>query len=211
MRLLTVSYLPVTASLTGFASNVTGAGPWVPSPTTPTDGVAHLVTIRNDAAVDHSAKTLTLTGTDADGKAMTETLAAPGASATVTSLKHFKTLTSVAVSATIGADTFDLGWAAEGVTQTFPTDRTSPAGAIVMVDISGTINYTGQETAQDVQDLSNPPAEGVTFIDMSGMTAKTADTISSTLVGTTGFRIKVNTVTNGATMKVSFSQPNRAT
>lgn len=113
----------VAANLTGFKSNATGApgATWALTATDAADSLAHKVTIRNDSITDHSAKTAILTGTDANGKAMTETVNLPGTSATVTSTNYFLTLTSVVPSATIGADTMDIGWSVASCTNTlFP-------------------------------------------------------------------------------------------
>jgi len=118
MDMFTLSGNSVAASLTGFASNATGAT-FTLSANVVGDGLAHLVTVRNDSVTDHGAKTIALVGTDANGKPLIETIAAPGTSATVTSTKHFLTLTSAKPSATIGADTFDIGWAAASITPTF--------------------------------------------------------------------------------------------
>ena len=105
----------VAASLTGFASNVSGAS-FALTSTTVSDGLAHKVTVRNDSATDHSGKTIALVGADANGRPQTETLTAPGTSATVTSSKYWLSLTSPLLpSATIGGDTFDIGYAADAV------------------------------------------------------------------------------------------------
>jgi len=109
------SYSSAAASLTGFASNVSGAS-FTLTANDAGDGCAHKVTIRNDSGTDHSGKTVTLVGTAFNGASLTETVTAPGASATVTSTNYFKTLTSATPSATIGSDTFDIGWAAAAVT-----------------------------------------------------------------------------------------------
>ncbi|HLP99209.1 MAG TPA: hypothetical protein VK149_12280 [Sideroxyarcus sp.] len=99
------------ASTNGFAAGVTGAA-FALTATSISDNLAHLVTIKNNTANDHSAKTIAIVGTDENGNAQSENIAAPGISATVTSTKYFKTLTSVTPSSTIGVDTFDIGWAA---------------------------------------------------------------------------------------------------
>lgn len=142
----------VAAILTGFASNVTGAS-FALSATTVSDGLAHKVTVKNDAATDHSGKTIALVGTDADGRPQTETLTGPAGTATVTSSKYFKSLTSPLLpSATIGTDTFDIGYAADSVSPTFwpinEAKRTHGAfniGFACVVD-SGSPNYTVQHT-----------------------------------------------------------------
>lgn len=127
------------ASLTGFASNVTGAA-FTITTAGPGDGLQHLVTVRNDTATDHSGKTIALVGTDANGNSQTETLTAPAGSATVTSTKEFRTLTSATPSATIGADTFDIGWTAVASGPWVEMDN-GDYNASVGVIVSGTINY----------------------------------------------------------------------
>lgn len=112
---LSLTAASAAANLTRFASDVTGAT-WTLTATTTSDGLAHTVTVRNDTANNHSGKTITLVGTDADGLAVTETMAGPAGSATVTSTLYYATLTSVTVDATIGADTFDIGQGVASVT-----------------------------------------------------------------------------------------------
>ena len=133
------------ADLTGFASNVTGAT-FTLTATDSGDDLAHKVTVRNDSVTDHSGKTLALVGTDASGTAQTETLTAPGTSATATSTKYWLTLTSVTPSATIGADTFDIGWAAASVTPPVSMQTMSQVGFNVgfSCDVTGTPGYSVQ-------------------------------------------------------------------
>lgn len=129
------------ASATRFLSNATGAT-WTLTNTTTVDGLAHKVVIHNDTANDHSAKTALLTGTDANGNALTETLNLPAGSGDSTSTKYFKTLTSVVPSATIGADTMDIGIAAAARTPWVRLDpRQVPMCVGLGVAIGGTINY----------------------------------------------------------------------
>lgn len=141
----------VAANLTGFASNVTGASFTLTS-TTVSDGLAHLVTVRNDSATDHSGKTIPLIGTDADGRPQTETLTGPTGAATVTSTKYFKSLTSPVVpSASIGGDTFDIGYAADAVSPTFwPAQEVNKTYGNFNIgfgcSISGSPTYTVQHS-----------------------------------------------------------------
>jgi hypothetical protein len=138
------SYTSSAASLTGFASNVTGAT-FTLSATSVGDNLAHKVTIRNDSSTDHTGKTLTLTGTGYNGASLTETIVGPNNAATVTSTNYFLTLTSVTIDATIGSDTFDIGWAAAAVT---PPVNVAPAtknhGYMIGVscDATGTPAYS---------------------------------------------------------------------
>ncbi len=76
------------------------------------DGLAHQITILNNSATDHSAKTVVITGTNEQGNELTETHAMPAGSVSITSVKFFKTVTSIVPSASTGASTFDIGWTA---------------------------------------------------------------------------------------------------
>jgi hypothetical protein len=185
------TYTAAAASLTGHASNVTGAA-WVIATAGAADGLAHHVTIRNDSATNHSAKTIVLVGTGANGEALTETLAAPGTSATVTSTKAFKTLTSATPSATIGADTFDIGWAATGHTPWVdlrPNVEHFAASAAVYL-VSGSLGFDGQHT------YDSPPTEDGVAFNTSALTAKSASTDASYTAPITGFRVDVNSHTS---------------
>ena len=141
----TTPYTCAAASLTGHASNVTGAA-WTITTAACPDGLAHKVTVRNDAAVDHSGKTITLVGLGANGEVVTEVLTAPNVSATVTSAKFYRHLTSITPSATIGADTMDIGWTAAAMT---PWVAILKIPATVAVYITGTINYDIQHSHAD--------------------------------------------------------------
>lgn len=203
MRPIAKNWTPAAASLTGFASNVTGAS-WALTATNAGDSLAHLVTIRNDSATDHSGKTAVLTGTDADGNAQTETLNLPAGTATVTSTKYFLTLTSVVPSATIGVDTMDIGWDQVSVSPTIPLEWRSNAQAAMTADISGTINFTVEETYANVYDAA---PSTLAWASITALAAKTADTSGAATLGANAVRFKTNTVTAGATVKLYISQP----
>lgn len=201
----TIAMVPANANLAGFASNVTGAA-FTLAATAPTDGLAHRVSIKNDSGTDHSGKTVTLVGTDADGKPITEVVTGPGASATVESTSYLLTLTSATPSATIGADTFDIGWVDEVITRTVPLDRHATAGCAMAADIAGTINFTVQETFDDVQ-ASDLASQSVSWHAVTALASKTADTVGVTTPGATAARLVVNSYTDGATLSLSMSQP----
>lgn len=192
------------ASLTGFASNVTGAA-FTLTASAATDGLAHQVSIRNDSVTDHSGKTVTLVGTDQNGRALTEVVTAPGTSATVESAGYFLTLTSATPSATIGADTFDIGWVDEISSKTIPLNWRSSAAAPIYIDVTGTINFTAQETLQNVFDAAR---DGTTVIwrDITALSAKTADTVGAATVGATAIRFVVNSYSSGAEAQMYVTQ-----
>lgn len=180
------------ANLTGHASNVTGAV-WAIATGSAGDGVAHHVTIRNDSITNHSAKSITLTGLDANGRAITETLAAPNTSATVTSTKAFKTLLTATPSATIGADTFDIGWAATGHTPYIDLNpRMIPFAASVAVYlVSGAANFDVQHTYEEA------PTEDSVVFGQTALAAKTASVDGSFTAPVTGVRLDINSHTAG--------------
>jgi len=184
------------ANLTGFASNVTGAA-FALTANAATDGLAHQVSIRNDSATDHSGKTVTLVGTGPNGEALTEAVTGPVGSATVESAGYFLTLISATPSATIGADTFDIGWVDEVAGAIYPLNWHSSAPAPVYVDVAGTIDFTVQETFQDVQKAFR---EGVAIAwhDITALAAKTADTVGAATIGATAIRFRVNSYSSGA-------------
>lgn len=185
------SYTCAAADLVGYLSNATGAT-WTLTATTAADDLAHPVAIRNDSVTDHSAKTAILTGTDANGNVLTETLNLPGTSATVTSTKMFLTLTSVVPSATIGADTMDIGWSAVAQSPWVKLNyQTSPFSAGVAVTKGGTINY-------DVEATLDPTLDGAAMaIKHSGITGSTANDADSYLFPVHGIRVNVNSHTSG--------------
>lgn len=192
------------ANLTGFASNVTGAT-WALSSTNSGDGLAHKVSIRNDSVTDHSGKTALLTGTDSDGKAQTETVALPGTSATIESTLYFLTLTSVVPSATIGADTMDIGWVDEVASQTLPLNWRATEGTTYAVDVTGTIDYTVQETFMKIQYLSSPQS-AASWHSLSALTAKTADLAAQGTDNATAARLIVNSYSSGAELQLDVVQ-----
>ena len=191
---------PDDVSLTRFLSNATGAT-WTLTNTTPGDALAHQISIRNDSGTDHSGKTADLVGTDPDGDAQTETLNLPAGAATVESTKYWLTLASVTPSATIGADTMDIGFVDELSSHTYPIDYRSPYACNISVDVTGTINFTVQETFANV--LAGTAA---VWVNITALASKTADTTSTASVGATAIRLVVNSYTDTAELQMYTSQ-----
>ena len=185
------TFTAAAASLTGHASNVTGAV-WAIATAGAGDGIAHHVTVRNDSATNHSGKTIVLVGKGANGEDLTETIAAPGSSATVTSTKAFKTLTSATPSATIGADTFDIGWAATGHTPWVDLDPALLpfAASVALYLTSGSLNFDIQHCYE------NPPTEDSTVFGQSALAAKTASTDGSFTAPVNAVRVDINSHTS---------------
>lgn len=218
MRPITLDIDPANANLTGFGSNVTGAT-FTLTANSSGDSLAHQVSIKNDSATDHSGKTVTLVGTDADGHAQTEVVTGPGASATVESSKYFLTLTSATPSATIGSDTFDIGWVDEIATKTIPLDYVQAEAPLISINVTGTISIDVQLTANDPQrfgDTSSKVAtalqiadqEAALWIDDDNLAALTADAhgeISDWPVR--ALRLITNSYTDGAEAQIEIVSP----
>jgi hypothetical protein len=199
-------YSPITALTTAFNAqtfNSTGAAT-APTTTATTDLLAHLVTLVAPVQATLAGVTFTIVGTDANGAAQTETgLVGPASGATVTSTKHFKTITTIQPSATMGALVVSVGIAAESQLPMIPLEWRSSAGAAMTVDISGTINFTVAETYANCY---NAAIEALPWVAITALTTKTADTSGTATVAANAVRLTVNTVTNGATVTWYISQ-----
>jgi hypothetical protein len=198
------TYTPANANLTGFASNVTGAT-FTLTANNSGDSLAHQVSIKNDTVNNHSGKTVTLVGTDPDGQALTEVVTGPGPSATVESTGYFLTLTSATPSATIGSDTFDIGWVDEFVSQTIPFNWRGNQATVDVV-VTGTINYTVQYTPSLIQTEATP----FDWKDSNdgSVVGATTDQTSSWDLPIMASRIKVNSYSSGATLVYTLIQFN---
>lgn len=203
-------FTPAAASAAGWADDVAYAGGGFAIASNPGDSMAHLVTILGNAATNHSAKTITLVGSDADGNALTETMAGPNGNVTVTSVYHYKTLTSVTISATTGADTFDIGWSAVSVSKVVPLSfNRNPFSVSLLGDITGTINYTIQHTFGDVLGWNTngtAQPEKLTWMPHATLVTKTADADSNYAFPVRATRILINSITATATISLTVIQ-----
>jgi hypothetical protein len=199
----TMSYAPLTANATGFATGVSGAS-WALTATVPGDNLAHQVTVTQVSATDHSAKTLVITGTDSDGRAQTETINLPNGAVAVTTTKYFKSIISPLVpSSTIGADTMNIGFAAPSFGPTYIIDfKKNPISIGLAVNITGTINYSLQWTHQNPF-TTLAPAWQVAASPFSGATASQNAILTNPALAV---RLIVSSVTNGATAAFSVVQ-----
>ena len=193
------------ANTAGLADDLTGAGPWDSGDfvtTAPTDGLAHQLSFTS--AANLSAITLTVVGTDADGKVLSEDVTGPNAN-TVESTGYFKTLTSITAGSTLGANTLDVGWVDEVVSQTYPIDRLSTEQANIQVDVTGTIDFTVQELWANVYDYDKPQQDAP-WLDIAALADKTADTASQATTGATAIRIMINSYSSGAELQMYTNQ-----
>ena len=207
MRPLYKLYSPATEDTDGLVNDATGAtSPLTQLSTGPGDGLAHQIAIVS--AANLSAITFTLTGTDADGVTLTEAVTGPNAT-TVESTGYFKTVTSIAISATLGANTVDLGWADEFVTPTIQLN-TYAQGVSGNVDVTGTIDYTVQATNSDIRTRDEDGA--FNWFDVVDATidliAITADVQFGLGPIPSGLRIKANSYSASATAALRLVHQN---
>src|SRR5665213_2616844 len=107
---------------------------------------------------DDSGITFTITGTDQNGVAATEAVVG-GSSATVVSTKYYTSISSITHTGSV-AGTFSagiVGTTAAAQLALLPLDFYARIGAVVAVDVSGTISYTVQQTFSDCISSSSLP------------------------------------------------------
>jgi hypothetical protein len=93
----------------------------------------------------------------------------------------------------------DIGYNAVSVTPSYIVDRPrKDFQTSFAVDISGTINYTVQSTLQDV--FANKESD-IYWVDHATVAAATGDAASNYIVPVVAVRVKVNSLTDGATLK----------
>ncbi len=207
MRPLYKLYSPATEDTDGIVDGATGAtSPLTQLTTGPGDGLAHQVNITSAANI--SAITFTLTGTDADGVALTEAVTGPNAT-TVESTGYFKTVTSIAISATLGANTVDLGWVDEFVTPTIMLNSYAQ-GVSANIDVTGTIDYTVQATNSDLRTRDEDgPFNWFDIVDSSiDLIAITADVQFGLGPIPNAIRIKANSFSAAATVALRMIHQN---
>ena len=199
-------YSPITALTTAFNAqtfNSTGAATVVTTPAT-TDLLAHLVTLIAPVQATLAGITFTIIGTDANGMTLTETgITGPASGATVASTKHFKTITTITPSATMGALVVSVGIGAESIFPMIPLEWRSVAAAAITVKVTGTINFTLHETYANP---FNNQVEDCPWVSVTALAAKAATTSSTVTVGDQAVRLMTNTVTNGATLTIYITQ-----
>ena len=202
-----------TANLAGLASNVASSavaivmdGTLLDSNLlfTSADGLGRIIVIVDSDTDTQSDVTFTLTGTDAQGDAITDVVTGPASAATVASAKYFKTVSSIAASAAQGGtekiDVGTRGTTLSAVSKAYPLNSYEQVAPMVSVNVTGTINFTVQQTYNDL--LNTKDSTGtVIWEDVSALASKTADTTASLGIGARGVRIVINTYSTGAELQ----------
>ena len=161
MRPVTQSRQLDTADPNGICLDQTtgGAGNLLINGAFATAGVATLDVQRRiefESVADLSAITFTTTGTDEQGRAISEAIAGPNAG-TVSTVLDFSTVTQIAVSAAVGTNV-EVGTNGVGGSIPIPVDTyLTPTNIGLSVEITGTVNVTVQHTFDDIWS-TNPSA-----------------------------------------------------
>lgn len=186
MRKTYQSYTNTALDADGIAAGVAYSGGGYPlSADGPGDNLAHQITITGLAATDHSGKTFTVTGTDANGDPLSEGIAGPNGAVAVTTTRYFATVTSVTVSATTGADTFNIGWNANAVGANIYLDlaRSPVINAEVFCRVpSGSPTYSIEYTADDTPGGTDDTTSWLTHPTITGKSATFDGQITSAVV-----------------------------
>lgn len=188
-----------TADADGIAQSQTpaGAGALTLNGALVSGGVATLVEAGAARQVlvttvsDESAKTLTITGTNATGNTISETITGPNAT-TGTTTQYFQTVTSVTVSAAFtGAVT--VGTNGVGATRPVALDMNKrPFSVTYACDISDTVNYDVEHTLDDLNDASISTPY---WFDDTALANETSDQFGSIAYPVRFSRIKINSGT----------------
>ena len=204
-------YDPANVDTDGIADGITGAGPWNEvavgelASNGPGDGLAHQLNLTSTANL--SGINITILGTDADDKPITETRAGPNNN-TVETTSYFKTVTSIAAASTLGANTMDVGWVDEFVGPTVPLDWRRNVPSNFFLDVTGTISLDVDFLVQDPDALLKQE-DGKWLVVSSSLDDETADSSAFVQVaaGYAAFRVRANSYTDTAEASLYVSQP----
>lgn len=168
-----------------------------------TSGAARILLLTT--AADETARTFVITGKDADGNAVTENLTGVN-NTTAVSVKQYASVSTIHVDAgTAGAITFGTtNTTLSAQSATTPLDFYHRIAAMVSVEVTGTINFTVQETMDPI--LANGTA-GEVLYSVTNLATKTTSTRSQISVGATGVLVVINSYSSGATLTMNIISP----
>ncbi len=155
---------------------------------------------------DDSSGNLVITGTNANGATITETIAMPNSTTKVTT-KAYATVTSItttiAITANISIGT--VGTTLSAIDALVALDFYTRIATQVAVEVTGTINFTIKETFDPIMD-GTVTADNAVMFSPSALSAKTANTVAQLDVGATGVQVIVNSYSSGATLTARIIQ-----
>ena len=152
---------------------------------------------------NESAKTITIVGTDGNGSPQTEIIAGPNATTGYTNI-DFKTVTSMTISSG-AAGALTVGTNGVASSRWIRLDEWAPHQTDISVIVSGTVNYTVQQSPQDVNNpqLNIAPYQ-VAWLSASdaGLVAPTASAVSWATYSPPWIKLTLNSGSGSATMTV---------
>lgn len=166
---------------------------------TAVDGLGHQISITDAGGNDQSTASYTVTGVDVNGLSAAETLSGPTSLGTVETAIYLREVTSIAIASPVAGSTVDIGTADEITSATIPLNWRADSDPFISVDITGTLNYTIQQTNVDIRDTPF-------WLDITGLTGQTADASGFATTSTTALRIIFNSYTAGAQANIYLSQ-----
>jgi hypothetical protein len=210
-RLQSIDIDPVDVDADGIAQSQTpsGAGNFTLNGAltsggvyTSADGAARQLSFTS--ASNESGDTYTVTGTDADGRAQTEAVTGPNAT-TVESSKYFLTVTQIATSgAATGAIT--IGVVDELASKTIRLNRHSSTGALLHLDVTGTISCTAQVALVDPDDYTDQEAIPWVSTQDTDLVTASADAVGNLDIHAACFRLLIDSFSSGAEVQAYLSQ-----
>lgn len=203
---ITLSNTSVVATKTLFyqVTSVTVSGSTAAAVTVGTNGVATLASAGMARQVlltfgtSDVGNTYTITGTNAGGFPITDTIA--GAATTGVSTKHFQTVTKI-TAATASAGTVTAGTNGVGSSEFVSLNyHAQPVNISVAAVVSGTINYTVQWTYDD------PNKVTPTWWDDATAASKAANQVTTMNDPVFGSRVLVNSFTAPGSVTTTYIQ-----
>ena len=216
MRPITVTVGPlVTANASNIAQSQTPTTAFTLNGSLASAGIATLDTyrrVRITTGGSEAGKTATVTGTTFGGQAASETVNLPASATTVDTVLDYLTVTSITVSAGLGAAA-TVGTSPVAGSPWVYFDPWSASNIGFQVTTSGTINYTAQQTLDDPNSPTNPvTAVNVTWVNSSDSNVVSASsTQQSNYFFTPAYgRIVVNSSTNPGKVTATYIQSENA-
>ncbi|MEE8208129.1 MAG: hypothetical protein V3T88_04130, partial [Nitrosomonadaceae bacterium] len=199
-RFATVTSITIASPAAGSTVDIGVNGIFISS-----DGFGHQLDIIDTGADDQTGANYTITGTDSDGAAEVENRVGPASGATIETAKYFLTVTSIEISSPVAASTIDVGTVDEVASKTVPLNYRNFEAATFAVDVTGTIDYTVQETLDEIQLQANPSADA-SWHNITALAAKTADLLSQGTTHATAGRLIINSYSTGAELQFTTMQ-----
>lgn len=153
-----------------------------------------------------SAVNFTITGTDIYGRTVSETRAGPNAN-TVETTQQYYSVTSVTVNGAVGTNT-SVGTGSTGSTRPYRgSTGSTPANYALYGVVSGTINWTVQDSPTNIESLlsGGGAPSGVIWINHPTLAAQTATASSNYAFPVSWVRCVINS-SSGGTLDFTITQ-----